>query len=108
VTLLLIFSVARVFDRNQDGFVDAEELFKGLSLLSNSSAKERLSLAFNVVDENGDGFITPKELMQFYVAVYSVLVAMSAKYHTTPQNEVAGLVARTAAEKTREFFKYVQ
>jgi hypothetical protein len=84
--------------------INATEFVLGLQLLTQASEREKLSLAFLVsifagsarslpslngvfaavlslpqlIDTNGDGVIEPPELYRFYLAVFSVLVALSS------------------------------
>ena len=48
--------------QNGDGNIDFREVVLGLSMNGEHATDEKLRLAFNVCDENGDGTISREEL----------------------------------------------
>lgn len=54
----------RVFDKNNDGFVDLQDVIKGLSQLAHSDTTGVLSAVFSAHDGNQDGYLNRDETIQ--------------------------------------------
>ena len=52
------------FDEDKDGKVDVGEFAFGLTTLTNGTVFERLRMAFNSADADGDGFLVQDELTE--------------------------------------------
>eukprot|EP01130_Rhizamoeba_saxonica_P007996 TRINITY_DN3230_c0_g1_i1.p1 TRINITY_DN3230_c0_g1~~TRINITY_DN3230_c0_g1_i1.p1 ORF type:complete len:127 (+),score=17.66 TRINITY_DN3230_c0_g1_i1:35-415(+) len=51
-----------LLDMDEEGVVDMQQLIAGLFSLAPVERAQKAELAFNVLDTNGDGFLTQKEL----------------------------------------------
>lgn len=60
---LLIEQNFNAFDADKDGKIDFREFACGLSVILKGTPEERLRLMFNSYDLNGDGYLTPDELL---------------------------------------------
>ncbi|KAJ3188163.1 hypothetical protein HDU85_005313 [Gaertneriomyces sp. JEL0708] len=54
----------RVFDKDGDGYVNFQDIVTGLGQLIHSDMMTRMTLFFNIHDENGDGTLTKDEIIQ--------------------------------------------
>lgn len=62
---LLVDRLFKMFDHGQDGLLGFRELVLGVSILCRGTARERLWLIFNLLDEDGKGELSKKELTSF-------------------------------------------
>jgi Ca2+-binding EF-hand superfamily protein len=67
-------SVFALFDKDTNGTVDAMELVCGVALLCGGTEEEKMNAVFKAFDENGDGFISPKEMTTFLVSIYKMVL----------------------------------
>ncbi|KAI8930220.1 rab-GTPase-TBC domain-containing protein [Entophlyctis helioformis] len=54
----------RIFDTNNDGLVDLQDIVKGLALLIHTDMPGRLGVFFRAHDSDGDGILTKDETIQ--------------------------------------------
>ena len=64
------------FDADHNGYVDSAELVSGLSILCGGSRHDKVRVAFSAFDQNGDGFISFKEMATYLRSVFSLMFAV--------------------------------
>lgn len=67
-----VFYLLQIFfylDFNNNGLLDADEVLLGFVMLSNSSEKEKLEAAFQIVDEDGSGTLDIAEMTTYMRSV---------------------------------------
>jgi len=69
----------RIFDRDQDGFVDRGEFVRGLQVLLNIDQNKLVALAFMMADADGNNVLTRREMMSFLTNFMQVLVAINSQ-----------------------------
>lgn len=67
---LIIKQMFRFFDKNNDGFIDFQEMVHGVSTLSRGTFQERTSACFSGYDLNNDGLITKDEFRKLLKAYF--------------------------------------
>ena len=65
------------FDRDGNGLLDFREVFVGMSILCGGTREERLEAAFTIMDADGSGRVSRRELEQFLVTVAPWHTSMS-------------------------------
>lgn len=65
--------VFRVYDSNNDGFIDFVEFMVVYYVMSDGSADEVLTKIFRVFDVNSDGTISKKELLRLVRDMYGLI-----------------------------------
>jgi len=71
--------VFRIYDENDDGYVDFPEFMVVYTIMSDGTPEEVLTKIFRVFDVNSDGTITKKELKRLIKDMYGLLVADGAE-----------------------------
>merc|ERR1719346_594828 len=71
--------VFRVYDSNNDGYIDFVEFMVIFYIMSDGTPEEVLTKIFRVFDVNSDGTITKKELKRLIKDMYGLLVADGAE-----------------------------
>eukprot|EP00743_Colponemidia_sp_Colp-15_P000495 GILK01000559.1.p1 GENE.GILK01000559.1~~GILK01000559.1.p1 ORF type:complete len:734 (-),score=141.90 GILK01000559.1:152-2353(-) len=96
----VISRLFRVFDTDGNGVVDISEMAGGVALLCYGSHDDRVQAVFALLDENVDGFISPREMLQFMTSVLRVV------YDASPEvEEAVGVSAEVLAlETTKQCF----
>jgi Ca2+-binding EF-hand superfamily protein len=79
----------RVFDSNNDGYIDFVELLVVESLLRDGSPEEKLGNMFKFFDQNGDGMISKSEMKRVVKDLYVCLK------HQEPEAESEAVIAKT-------------
>jgi Ca2+-binding EF-hand superfamily protein/uncharacterized protein YbjT (DUF2867 family) len=64
------------FDIERDTVIDQNDFFTALSILMKGSLNEQLELAYRLLDEDNDGFVSRKEFASFIDAIKRVLSRM--------------------------------
>jgi len=67
--------VLRIYDVNNDGYIDFTEFMSILFLMSDGSPEQVLTKIFRVFDVNSDGIITQKEMTKLIKDMYGLLKA---------------------------------
>ena len=57
------------FDRDGNGLLDFREVFIGMAILCGGTREERLEAAFSIMDADGSGRVSRREVQQFLVSV---------------------------------------
>ena len=57
------------FDRDGNGLLDFREVFIGMAILCGGTRQERLEAAFSIMDADGSGRVSRREVEQFLTAV---------------------------------------
>lgn len=74
--------VFRIYDENDDGYVDFPEFMVVYTIMSDGTPEEVLTKIFRVFDVNSDGTITQKELKRLIKDMYGLLVTDGAEKKT--------------------------
>ena len=77
------------FDRDGNGLLDFREVFIGMAILCGGTRQERLEAAFSIMDADGSGRVSRREVQQFLVSV--------APWHTS-MNEIQRLTSTIMRE----------
>jgi Ca2+-binding EF-hand superfamily protein len=92
-----------LFDRNNDGNIDVREFYTGISLLSSGTPEEKVTLAFEAYDADGDGFISLSEMIAYFTSFFTICCDMSEDVkvslgHATPQQTAIATAQRCFTE----------
>merc|ERR1719245_2863597 len=82
--------VFRIYDTNNDGYIDFVEFMVVFYIMSEGSPQEVLEKIFRVFDANSDGTITKKELTRLIKDMYGLLNA------DNPEQASKDLIAKSA------------
>ena len=66
-----------IFDRDGNGLLDFREVFVGMAMLCSDSREDKLRAVFQIMDADGSGTISRRELEQFLMTVAAWHVSMS-------------------------------
>ena len=86
-----------VFDVDNDGQVDWEELSAGVSMLSQSDSESKARAIFELYDFDSVGFISEDELTRFLEAFFALTAKMSESVSPVSADERKALASGTAA-----------
>jgi len=99
----LSFALSNIFfafDRDGNNVVDFDEFAAGFSLLSSGSKSDKLSLAFRLFDEDGDGFVSRREMWKYLRAFLTVLVSLKELSGVASVTELQTLIDKAAMDLT--------
>merc|ERR1712055_680798 len=82
--------VFRIYDSNNDGYIDFIEFMLIYHIMSDGTPEEVLGKIFRVFDVNGDGHITKKEMTRLIKDMYGLIKA------DDPEAESKDLMAKSA------------
>jgi len=82
--------VFRIYDSNNDGYIDFIEFMVIFHIMSDGSPEEVLEKIFRVFDVNSDGTITKKELSRLIKDMYNLIKAED------PEAQSKDLIAKSA------------
>ncbi|CAF1268877.1 unnamed protein product [Rotaria sordida] len=94
------------FDQNNDGRIDFDEFLLAVSATSQSNLDGRLSVAFDMYDISGDGFINKKELTKMITAMYDLVGETNRKGENAPKRRATDLIARIDVNGDRKLSKH--
>lgn len=96
---LLVDRIFELFDKDNNGLVDFNELASGLSVLCGGSQTDKVRAAFNLYDVNHDGYISLGEMRLYLTSVFKVLFEVNpdseARMGVTPE-ELGEITAEQA------------
>ncbi|CAE7941610.1 HPCA, partial [Symbiodinium sp. KB8] len=94
--MLLLETVFKAFDENQDGVVDLRELLIGLSVLCRAgNTIEQLATVFSLYDSNSDGYISPEEMEQYLYHVFKIVLALDVQQALQAEHTDAAAIAKS-------------
>ncbi|CAF0778241.1 unnamed protein product [Rotaria sordida] len=82
------YQVFRTFDLDRSGYIDFVEFLLAVNINANGDIRDKLSLAFDIYDINGDGKIDKKEMTKVITAIYDLLGEEHRKGENSPENRV--------------------
>merc|ERR1711875_118488 len=82
--------VFRIYDSNNDGYIDFIEFMLIFHIMSDGTPEEVLGKIFRVFDVNGDGHITKKEMSRLVKDMYGLIKAED------PEAKSEALIAKSA------------
>merc|ERR1712240_18365 len=82
--------VFRIYDSNNDGYIDFIEFMLIYHIMSDGTPEEVLGKIFRVFDVNGDGHITKKEMTRLVKDMYGLIKAED------PEAKPEALIAKSA------------
>ena len=87
-----------MFDTDKNGVIDFTELGSGLSILCGGSREDKVRIAFQLYDYDGDGEITYEEMVRYLASVFAVM------YETNPgaKESAGGMTWQELAEATAQ------
>jgi Ca2+-binding EF-hand superfamily protein len=80
--------VFRTFDADNNGYIDFIEFLLAVNVNSNGNMRDKLTLAFDIYDINGNGQIDKKEMTKVITAIYDLLGEENRKGDNAPENRV--------------------
>jgi len=92
----------RAVDSDQSGGCDIEELGSAFSVLCAGSRDDRCMAAFEMWDEDGDGYLDVEEMSKLLTSVYKVLYASDPKVAVemgVPPHELGAITAQAAVDE---------
>ncbi|GMF28972.1 unnamed protein product [Phytophthora fragariaefolia] len=96
---MLVDRIFELFDKDNNGLVDFNELASGLSILCGGSQTDKVRAAFNLYDVNHDGYISLGEMRLYLTSVFKVLFEVNpdseAQMGVTPE-ELGEITAEQA------------
>ena len=96
----LLHSIFYGFDRTGNSeLVDVGELCCGFSILCKGSKSEKLAFAFNLMDDDCDGYLTRRGLWRFFRAFLSSLLTLCGALGDHPAN-VANHILDASSRRT--------
>ena len=91
------------FDRNGSGIVDFAEFSSGFTILGAGSKSDKLALAFQLFDEDGDGYLSRREMWKYLRSFLIVLLKLSSESESSAE-EVADCANAGAVACSRMVF----
>merc|ERR1712183_536306 len=88
--------VFRIYDSNNDGYIDFTEFMLIYFIMSEGTPEEILTKIFRVFDVNSDGTITQKEMNKLIKDMYDLLKTKDPKVMKDPNLPAKELIAKTA------------
>ena len=88
--------VFRLYDANNDGFIDFIEFMLIFLIMSDGVPEEVLTKIFRVFDVNSDGTITQKEMTKLVKDMYGLLKNPNPQILKDPNLPARNLIAKTA------------
>lgn len=73
----LLQELFALFDSDQNGVVDVQELGAGLSILCGGSRADKAKSMFTLYDVNHDGYISPEEMTSYLTSIFKVMFKAS-------------------------------
>jgi len=80
--------IFRMYDTNEDGYIDFREFMIVLYTFSNGTPEENLNQMFRVFDINSDGSVSLKELLRIVKALH-ILFKNDEKFNQTTPEDLA-------------------
>ena len=82
--------VFRIYDSNNDGFIDFTEFMETFIVMSGGSPEDVLGKLFRIYDQNSDGMITLREMKKLVKDMYGLLK------NDNPRVAAEAFIAKTA------------
>lgn len=95
-TRQLLLELFELFDTDDNGVIDVQELGAGLSILCGGNLTDKTKSLFTLYDVNHDGYIAPNEMKMYLTSVFKVLYKASPDLQVT----TGGLTPSQLAEAT--------
>jgi len=89
--------VFRTFDMDSNGYIDFVEFILAVNVNSNGNMRDKLGLAFDIYDINGNGQIDKKEMTKVITAIYDLLGEENRKGDNAPENRVKKIMDKLDA-----------
>lgn len=105
---ILLSSIFYSFDRDDTSCVDVYELAAGFSILCAGSKSTKLSLAFELLDEDGDDLLSRRGMWRFIRAFLTTLMALSFASQKLSGEELARAVDEGAVWTSARIFADVE
>lgn len=103
----LSFALSNVFDafdRNSNGVVDLREFVSGFGLLTSGSSFDKLALAFDLFDTDGDGCISRSEMQAYMLSFFTLVNALSNDDPGTTKQDASTAAKQAARDATQRCF----
>lgn len=86
--------VFKTFDTDASGEIDFVEFLIAISVTSQGDIKDKLQMAFNMYDIDGNGKIDKKEMVKIIEAIYDLLGEENRKGENSPPKRVAKIMLK--------------
>jgi Ca2+-binding EF-hand superfamily protein len=93
------------FDRHGEESVDTIDFANGFTVLAGGSKSEKLALAFQHLDHDGEGFVSKRELWRFLRSFLTMLAALTEQMSTAPSGSVAAVIHNACIAATETIFE---
>ncbi len=94
------------FDRHSENKILAKEFISAFGALASGAGSEsKLSFAFSLFDENGDGLLTPVEIVAFLRSFLTLILSLNDHIADLPSTYVHDLINTTAEHVVHRLFK---
>jgi Ca2+-binding EF-hand superfamily protein len=90
---IVLHSLFFSFDRTGSGeFVDVTDLCAGFSILCGGTKSEKLGFAFEIFDEDGDGFLSKRGLWRYFRSFLCALLTLSDALSDASSEEANSII----------------
>ena len=92
------------FDRHGANEVDATDFANGFTLLASGSKSDKLSLAFQMLEQDDEGYVDKRELWQYLRSFLTMIAALTEQMSTAPSGKVSHVIHNACMRTTESIF----
>ena len=84
--------------------MDATDFANGFTLLASGSKSDKLSLAFQMLEQDDEGYVDKRELWQYLRSFLTMIAALTEQMSTAPSGKVSHVIHNACMRTTESIF----